>query len=421
MKTKRVLLAVGYWLLAVGQISAQENIKSMFDKIIATKGVTSTTATKSQERDTEGNLVFSTIIHDIKVGKNNFKLFDQLKEAFDADAEKATTVSICYGNEEKESLNFSGLQTNGSVSSNKNTTSRKVAKMQSKGDSLIYNGNVLSAPEGSEMEKLMMRLPGAEIDDEGNIKINGKPVKKIILNNKVFNGNRRWEITQKNGNNIRLGDIPNSTYFLMTFTDKDKPDYRTVYAVEWWDGDEGIRQGRLIYSYGEKPKSLSVTVNSSPDDIQKYFSDLNLQNPQEVMKKLEEMGQQPDILTNWQAIQKSFNTKPQDIPFNGDTDTWMHNAMNHLKHLSNSDWHRLFGLLTEKMVNLSNRLDKNAHEDMVVAAGIILDLCKNADQLDEDEREVSARRLTDVAERFDNDKNQYIYDLLMLGAKKLRK
>ena len=59
---------------------------------------------------------------------------------------------------------------------------------------------------------------------------------------------------------------------------------------------------------------------------------------------------------------------------------------------------------------------------MVVAAGLILDLCKNADPLDADEREISANRLTDVAQHyFDNDKHQYIYDLLMLGAKKLKK
>ena len=68
------------------------------------------------------------------------------------------------------------------------------------------------------------------------------------------------------------------------------------------------------------------------------------------------------------------------------------------------------------------RANDKSTEDLVVTAGIILDLCNNADQLDADERQVSARRLTDIAQHhFDSDKHQYIYDLLMLGAKKLEK
>ena len=81
---------------------------------------------------------------------------------------------------------------------------------------------------------------------------------------------------------------------------------------------------------------------------------------------------------------------PSDIPYSGDMDSWMNQAMNNIKHLSSSDWHRFFGLLTQKMMDRGN---KESAEDMVVAAGIVLDLCKNADQLDKDEREISARRL----------------------------
>ena len=66
-----------------------------------------------------------------------------------------------------------------------------------------------------------------------------------------------------------------------------------------------------------------------------------------------------------------------------------------------------------------DKANKGAKQDLVVTAGIILDLCKNANQLDADEREVSARRLVDVADHH-FDQNEYIYDLLMLGAKKLR-
>ena len=69
------------------------------------------------------------------------------------------------------------------------------------------------------------------------------------------------------------------------------------------------------------------------------------------------------------------------------------------------------------MLSTGTRVDKGAREDLVVAAGVMLDLCKHADKLDEDEREVSAKRLRQVANSLTG--NQYVHDLLMLGVKKL--
>ena len=66
------------------------------------------------------------------------------------------------------------------------TATAHVAKVQSKGDTLIYNADAYRTPEGSVVEELVKRLPGAEVDDNGNIKINGKQVTKIKVDNKEF-------------------------------------------------------------------------------------------------------------------------------------------------------------------------------------------------------------------------------------------
>ena len=88
-----------------------------------------------------------------------------------------------------------------------------------------------------------------------------------------------------------------------------------------------------------------------------------------------------------------------------------------VSNLSNTDWHRFFGLLTQQMMD---KVNKKSKEDLVVAAGIILDLCKNA-SLDEDERKIVANRLYQVAECFDSDEDLYIHDMLTLAAKKVQK
>jgi len=57
-----------------------------------------------------------------------------------------------------------------------------------KEDTLEYNSSAYRTPEGAMLEELVKKLPGAEIDDEGNVKINGKEVKKIMVDGKEFFG-----------------------------------------------------------------------------------------------------------------------------------------------------------------------------------------------------------------------------------------
>jgi len=53
-------------------------------------------------------------------------------------------------------------------------------------DTLVYNPDAYRTPEGSPIEELIKRMPGAEVDEDGNITINGKQVKKILLDGKEF-------------------------------------------------------------------------------------------------------------------------------------------------------------------------------------------------------------------------------------------
>ena len=63
---------------------------------------------------------------------------------------------------------------------------KNVAKVTTKDDTIIYNAGAYRTPEGSVVEELVKKLPGAEVDDEGNIKINGKQVQKIKVDGKEF-------------------------------------------------------------------------------------------------------------------------------------------------------------------------------------------------------------------------------------------
>ena len=53
-------------------------------------------------------------------------------------------------------------------------------------DTIVYNPEAFRTPEGSAIEELIKRIPGAEVDEDGKITINGKEVKKILLDGKEF-------------------------------------------------------------------------------------------------------------------------------------------------------------------------------------------------------------------------------------------
>lgn len=214
---------------------------------------------------------------------------------------------------------------------------------------------------------------------------------------------RMWSIWRDEDDAVLIGSMKNSTYYIANFNDKKHKGYRTCYAAEWSNADDPeVYTAKLVYVYGQQPKTAHGIASVEPINIMGTAS-------------------RPDVLGEdifKKQLEDAFGHQKEDIPFNGNTETWMSLAMQRgVSHLSNADWHRFFGLLTEKMMN---KAYKNAKEDMVVAAGIILDLCKNA-SLDEDERKIVANRLYQVAGCFDINEDLYIHDMLTLAAKKVQK
>ena len=62
----------------------------------------------------------------------------------------------------------------------------RAAQVVVKKDTVIFNPEAYRTPEGSAIEELIKRIPGAEVDEDGNITVNGKEVKKILLDGKEF-------------------------------------------------------------------------------------------------------------------------------------------------------------------------------------------------------------------------------------------
>ncbi len=58
-------------------------------------------------------------------------------------------------------------------------------------DTLVYNADALNLSEGSMLDDLIRQLPGAEMNDEGEIFVNGRKVEELLLNGRELMGNNR--------------------------------------------------------------------------------------------------------------------------------------------------------------------------------------------------------------------------------------
>lgn len=64
--------------------------------------------------------------------------------------------------------------------------SHNVAMVEQREDTFVFNAAAYRVPPGSSLEALVKKLPGAEVDDDGKITVNGKEVKKILVKGKEF-------------------------------------------------------------------------------------------------------------------------------------------------------------------------------------------------------------------------------------------
>ena len=146
----------------------------------------------------------------------------------------------------------------------------QMKEVEVKEDTIIFNADAFKVPEGSVLEELIKKLPGAEISEDGTIKINGKTVKKIMVEGKEFFGNDQ---------NMAMKNIPTEIVDKIKSYDKQS-DLSRITGID--DGEEetvidltikkGMKKGwfgNVDLAYGsEKRYAERLMVNRFTDKIQ---------------------------------------------------------------------------------------------------------------------------------------------------------
>lgn len=132
----------------------------------------------------------------------------------------------------------------------------QAAKVTLKEDTFVYNSSAYRTPEGSTIEELVKRLPGAQISDDGTITINGKQVKKILVEGKEF---------MTGDTKTALKNIPTSVINKIKAYDK-KSDLAKVTGID--DGEE-----ETVLDFGMKPgmnKGMFSNIDLSAGSKDRY-------------------------------------------------------------------------------------------------------------------------------------------------------
>lgn len=101
------------------------------------------------------------------------------------------------------------------------TVTASKVKFYNRGDTIVYNADAFQLAEGSMLDALIAQLPGVELNNEGQIKVNGEFVESLLLDGKkFFDGD----------NNLMLQNIA-------AYTVKNVKVYEGQTKEEKWVGD----------------------------------------------------------------------------------------------------------------------------------------------------------------------------------------
>lgn len=136
------------------------------------------------------------------------------------------------------------------------TVTAQAMKVTVKEDTFVYNSAAYRTPEGSTIEELVKRLPGAQVDDAGKITINGKEVKKILIDGKEF---------MTGDTKTAMKNIPTSIINKIKAYDQ-KSDLSRVTGID--DGEE-----QTVLDFGTRPgmgKGLMVNADAGVGTEDRY-------------------------------------------------------------------------------------------------------------------------------------------------------
>lgn len=136
-------------------------------------GKADTTFVAGALSDERGRFSFTRVGSGSYVLKVSFLGYEKLMKSFS----KSGSQSLALGDLQMKSE---------TVEINEAVITANLPKMVIKDDTVVYNADAFRVPEGSVIESLVEMLPGAKVDDNGSVSINGRNVRRFKMDGRDF-------------------------------------------------------------------------------------------------------------------------------------------------------------------------------------------------------------------------------------------
>ena len=179
-------------------------------------------------------------------------------------------------------------------------------KMAMKGDTIIYNADAFNLPQGSMLDALIRQLPGATLNSNGEIFINGRKLDYLTLNGKdFFKGNNKQLIENLPNYTVKnLKVFEKSTDRSQAMgVDIDKKDYIMDISLKKKYEKTFIANFDIAGGTNSRYATKAFGLYFTPRLQLSIFSNIN--NVNEDRKPGEKGDWDPTKLPNGQVIQKT--------------------------------------------------------------------------------------------------------------------
>ena len=227
-------------------------------------------------------------------------------------------------------------------------------KMVMKGDTIIYNADAFNLPQGSMLDALIRQLPGATLNSNGEIFINGRKLDYLTLNGKDF----------FKGNNKQLIDnLPNYTVKNLKVFEKstdrsqamgvdiDKKDYIMDISLKKKYEKTFIANFDIAGGTNSRYTTKAFGLYFTPRLQLSIFSNIN--NVNEDRKPGEKGDWDPTKLPNGQVIQKT-------VGLNAAVSNKKNTLENNMStSFSWRDTHNISQIIAESFLNRGNNFSRS--------------------------------------------------------------
>jgi hypothetical protein len=170
-------------------------------------------------------------------------------------------------------------------------------KMYYRGDTIVYNADAFTLPDGSMLGSLIAQLPGVKITESGAIYVNGRRVDELLLGSRsFFHGNRKVLMEnlpyytvntlkvyeQNTDRNIALGHEVEQKRYVMDVNLKKEYQMGYIANIEGAAGTEDRWLGRGFLLGFTSHWRYSLKVNANNVDENRHIGEVGYWSPTQI-------------------------------------------------------------------------------------------------------------------------------------------